>query len=350
MAQPYVGEIRMFAGNFAPAGWMFCEGQLLADQRERDPVPADRHDLRRRRRDRRSRCPTCAAAFPIHQGNGFILAETGGAEEITLTVNQIAGAHPSVAGLDSHRGRPRPVRQQRAPQRQTAITRTRADATQRRRWRRRRSRRRAAASRTRTSSRTCASTSSFRCSGSSRPRPKTGSRHESGETNANRRRAHGRSVCRRDPDLSVQLRAQGLGVVRRPVAAAVAEHRAVLAARNDLRRRRQVELRAARPAGARADASRPGTGPVASRPRRDRRQRDGDAARVGDSVAPARACMASARSGDSQTPAAERRCPGPRRRSTLYCLPAGCASLVAMSTRRSPPPAATSRTTTCSRT
>src|ERR1700726_881868 len=29
MAQPYVGEIRIFAGNFAPSGWMFCEGQLL---------------------------------------------------------------------------------------------------------------------------------------------------------------------------------------------------------------------------------------------------------------------------------------------------------------------------------
>jgi len=29
MTAPYVGEIRMFAGNFAPAGWMFCEGQLL---------------------------------------------------------------------------------------------------------------------------------------------------------------------------------------------------------------------------------------------------------------------------------------------------------------------------------
>src|SRR5436853_6609810 len=29
MAQPYVGEIRIFAGNFAPAGWMFCQGQLL---------------------------------------------------------------------------------------------------------------------------------------------------------------------------------------------------------------------------------------------------------------------------------------------------------------------------------
>ena len=30
MGQPYIGEIRMFAGNFAPAGWTFCEGQLLA--------------------------------------------------------------------------------------------------------------------------------------------------------------------------------------------------------------------------------------------------------------------------------------------------------------------------------
>ena len=29
MAQPYIGEIRMFAGNFAPAGWAFCDGQLM---------------------------------------------------------------------------------------------------------------------------------------------------------------------------------------------------------------------------------------------------------------------------------------------------------------------------------
>ena|SRR5690606_625202 len=94
MAQPYVGEIRMFAGNFAPAGWMFCEGQLLpisenetlfqligttygGDGQSTFALP----DLRGR--------------LPIHQGNGFILAETGGAEEITLTVNQIpAHAHP----------------------------------------------------------------------------------------------------------------------------------------------------------------------------------------------------------------------------------------------------------------
>jgi microcystin-dependent protein len=88
MAQPYVGEIRMFAGNFAPAGWIFCEGQLLpisenetlfqligttygGDGEETFGIP----DLRGR--------------VPIHQGAGFILAENGGAEEITLTPNQI---------------------------------------------------------------------------------------------------------------------------------------------------------------------------------------------------------------------------------------------------------------------
>jgi microcystin-dependent protein len=91
---PYVGEIRMFAGNFAPAGWMFCEGQLLpisenetlfqligttygGDGQSTFALP----DLRGR--------------LPIHQGNGFILAETGGAEEITLTVNQVPShSHP----------------------------------------------------------------------------------------------------------------------------------------------------------------------------------------------------------------------------------------------------------------
>lgn len=92
MAQPYVGEIRMFAGNFAPAGWMFCEGQLLpisenetlfqligttygGDGQSTFALP----DLRGR--------------IPIHQGGGgggsYLLAETGGAEEVTLTTQQI---------------------------------------------------------------------------------------------------------------------------------------------------------------------------------------------------------------------------------------------------------------------
>jgi microcystin-dependent protein len=88
MAQPYVGEIRIFAGNFAPAGWMFCEGQLLpiseyetlfnligttygGDGQSTFALP----DLRGR--------------LPLHQGNGFTLAQTGGVEEVTLSVAQM---------------------------------------------------------------------------------------------------------------------------------------------------------------------------------------------------------------------------------------------------------------------
>jgi len=97
MSQPYVGEIRMFAGNFAPAGWMFCEGQLLpiseyetlfnligttygGDGQSTFALP----DLRGR--------------LPIHQGGGFTLAENGGVESVTLTVAQIpAHSHPYLA-------------------------------------------------------------------------------------------------------------------------------------------------------------------------------------------------------------------------------------------------------------
>ncbi len=101
MAQPYVGEIRMFAGNFPPLGWFFCEGQLLpiaeyetlfnligtsygGDGQETFALP----DLRGR--------------IPIHQGSGFVIAETGGVEEVTLTTQQIpAHSHPFLASLNN---------------------------------------------------------------------------------------------------------------------------------------------------------------------------------------------------------------------------------------------------------
>ena len=101
MAEPYVGEIRLFAGNFAPSGWMFCEGQLLpisenetlfnligttygGDGQSTFALP----DLRGR--------------IPVHQGNGVILAEAAGAEQITLTTNQIpAHSHPLQATNDT---------------------------------------------------------------------------------------------------------------------------------------------------------------------------------------------------------------------------------------------------------
>ncbi|HWS25547.1 MAG TPA: tail fiber protein [Xanthomonadales bacterium] len=97
MSQPYVGEIRMFGGSFAPAGWMFCDGQLLpiseyetlfqligttygGDGESTFALP----DLRGR--------------IPFHQGNGFVIAETAGTESVTLTTQQLpAHSHPLLA-------------------------------------------------------------------------------------------------------------------------------------------------------------------------------------------------------------------------------------------------------------
>lgn len=97
MAQPYVGEVRMFAGNFAPAGWMFCEGQLLPIS-ENETLFQLIGTTYGGDGESTFALPDLRGRIPLHQGNGFILAETGGAEEITLTVNQIpAHSHPELA-------------------------------------------------------------------------------------------------------------------------------------------------------------------------------------------------------------------------------------------------------------
>ncbi|WP_121255978.1 phage tail protein [Nocardioides ferulae] len=97
MAQPYVGEIRMFAGNFAPAGWMFCEGQILPIS-ENETLFQLIGTTYGGDGENTFALPDLRGRIPIHLGNGFILAETGGAEEITLTVPQIpAHSHPLLA-------------------------------------------------------------------------------------------------------------------------------------------------------------------------------------------------------------------------------------------------------------
>ena len=100
MAQPYVGEIRIFAGNFAPAGWMFCEGQLLPIS-ENETLFQLIGTTYGGDGESTFALPDLRGRLPIHQGNGFVLAETGGAEEITLTVNQIpAHTHALLASGD----------------------------------------------------------------------------------------------------------------------------------------------------------------------------------------------------------------------------------------------------------
>ncbi len=104
MAQPYVGEIRMFAGNFAPAGWMFCEGQLLpiAENETLFQLIGTTYGG-----DGQSTfaLPDLRGRVPLHQGNGYILAETGGVESVTLTVPQIAAhGHPALGSINTATG------------------------------------------------------------------------------------------------------------------------------------------------------------------------------------------------------------------------------------------------------
>ena len=92
MSNPFVGEIRLFAGNFAPQGWAFCDGQLLSiaqsevlfnligttyggDGQTTFALP----DLRGR--------------VPVHQGNNgqssYIIGQEGGVETVTLVPSQM---------------------------------------------------------------------------------------------------------------------------------------------------------------------------------------------------------------------------------------------------------------------
>ncbi len=93
MAQPYIGEIRMFGGNFAPAGWMLCEGQLLPIS-ENDTLFALIGTTYGGDGQSTFGLPDLRGRLPIHQGTGpglstRTLGEQNGVEDVTLTVNQL---------------------------------------------------------------------------------------------------------------------------------------------------------------------------------------------------------------------------------------------------------------------
>ncbi|HTU10130.1 MAG TPA: tail fiber protein [Allosphingosinicella sp.] len=89
MSQPYIGEIRMFAGNFAPAGWSFCDGQLVPIS-ENDTLfnligttyGGDGQET--------FALPNLQSRVPVHAGTGndgiaYALGEAGGVEQVTIT-------------------------------------------------------------------------------------------------------------------------------------------------------------------------------------------------------------------------------------------------------------------------
>lgn len=97
---PYVGEIRMFGGNFAPAGWAFCDGAI---------VPISENDVLFQLigttyggdGQQTFGLPDLRGRLPLHQGGGFTLGQNGGAETVTVSVAQMPGhSHTFVASLN----------------------------------------------------------------------------------------------------------------------------------------------------------------------------------------------------------------------------------------------------------
>lgn len=104
--QPYVGEIRLFAGNFAPNGWMFCEGQTLPISENEvlfqligTTYGGDGEET--------FNLPNLASRAPMHMGTGpegqtYQIGEMAGTEQETLTVQQIpVHTHALVASTAS---------------------------------------------------------------------------------------------------------------------------------------------------------------------------------------------------------------------------------------------------------
>src|SRR5438477_10896150 len=88
MSSPYVGEIRMFAGNFAPAGWMFCDGQLLPISENETlfnligtTYGGDGQST--------FALPDLQGSVPVQQGNGLSLSQNGRGQTGTLAALQM---------------------------------------------------------------------------------------------------------------------------------------------------------------------------------------------------------------------------------------------------------------------
>ncbi len=104
MSNPFIGEIRMFGGSFAPAGWAFCDGQLLPIS-ENDALFVLLGTTYGGDGQETFALPNLQSRVPLHMGTGpggtYTLGENGGVELVTLTGNQIPiHSHPLLASAD----------------------------------------------------------------------------------------------------------------------------------------------------------------------------------------------------------------------------------------------------------
>jgi microcystin-dependent protein len=102
MSNPYIGEIRMFGGNYAPYGWAFCDGSLIAISDNPtlfnligttyggDGVQT-------------FALPNLLGRMPIHAGHApglqtYVLGQVGGLEQVTLTTSQMPSHNHVLSG------------------------------------------------------------------------------------------------------------------------------------------------------------------------------------------------------------------------------------------------------------
>lgn len=93
MSTPFIGEVRLFGGNFAPLGWALCQGQLMAIS-QNDALFALIGTTYGGDGQTTFALPNLAGRIPLHQGQGPGLAprtmgEQAGTETVTLSASQI---------------------------------------------------------------------------------------------------------------------------------------------------------------------------------------------------------------------------------------------------------------------
>lgn len=113
MAQPYVGEIRMFAGNFAPVGWMFCSGQTLPIS-ENDVLFQLIGTTYGGDGEETFNLPNLQSRVPIHMGTGpdgttYQIGEQAGVEQVTLSTQQIPNHTHTFTGSTANASDPNPA-------------------------------------------------------------------------------------------------------------------------------------------------------------------------------------------------------------------------------------------------
>jgi microcystin-dependent protein len=88
MSDPYIGEIRMFGGNFAPVGWLFCQGQLVSIS-DYDALFNLIGTTYGGDGQQNFGLPNLQSRMPVHAGSNYPLGQAGGAESVTLNTNQL---------------------------------------------------------------------------------------------------------------------------------------------------------------------------------------------------------------------------------------------------------------------